>query len=579
MTRASRDDAASRRRRSSTPARRRDRLRSDPADCVSGQQSSAGSWNGTPTSQTGVVCVPSGRLPPAPGRLTTAHCSPSALAPPRSCEARDFLLEHLVRAPRSRGTSRSSSTPAPAARRRRAAPPRSRARPPRASTPPRSPARAARAPRARAAPLRRSRRPRGRARQAARAARESRRPCNRPPTIATTPRSKLSIDRRAASTLVAFESLTNRTPPISPDRLHHVREPVETRAAPPTIASGCTPAMLRRRGRRQHVVQHVAAGQLHRRTAESAARRRCRCAARSSRRRRRSRRRSTPSSENIDARAPRCPRCAPSPPRSSAFTHRPVVRVLVREDARLRRRVRLDGRMPIEMVVGEVEPDAQSTDGTSWSSRAESCWPRRRASCRASTARPARSAARRCCRRPARALPAAASIRPISVVVVDFPFVPVTAITRPVSQRDASSSSPMISTPRCARRVEHRLLERHARTRDDQVGCGKRRGRCARRARAPRPPRCSAIRLVERRRAFRSASRALLACAAAPPPRCRFAPRRPPPPAARAPRSQSHPRHHRSFSVVRLNSAKMTATIRKRAMTFGSLQPISSKWW
>src|SRR5688500_5445054 len=51
----------------------------------SGQQSSAGPWTGTPTSQTGVVCVPSGRLPFAPSRLTTAHCS---LAP-----------SHLIRSP------------------------------------------------------------------------------------------------------------------------------------------------------------------------------------------------------------------------------------------------------------------------------------------------------------------------------------------------------------------------------------------------------------------------------------------------------------------------------------------------
>ncbi len=36
---------------------------------------------------------------------------------------------------------------------------------------------------------------------------------------------------------------------------------------------------------------------------------------------------------------------------------------------------------------------------------------------------------------------------------------------------------------------------------------------------------------------------------------------------------------HLSFNVVRLNSAKMMATIRNRVMTFGSLQPISSKWW
>ena len=56
---------------------------SDPRRTVSGQQSSAGPWNGTPTSQTGVVCVPSGRLPPAPSRLTTAHCSRLLTAPGR----------------------------------------------------------------------------------------------------------------------------------------------------------------------------------------------------------------------------------------------------------------------------------------------------------------------------------------------------------------------------------------------------------------------------------------------------------------------------------------------------------------
>ena len=34
---------------------------------------------------------------------------------------------------------------------------------------------------------------------------------------------------------------------------------------------------------------------------------------------------------------------------------------------------------------------------------------------------------------------------------------------------------------------------------------------------------------------------------------------------------------HRSFNVVRLKSAKMIAMIRNRVITFGSLQPISSK--
>src|SRR5262245_3494966 len=44
-------------------------------------------------------------------------------------------------------------------------------------------------------------------------------------------------------------------------------------------------------------------------------------------------------------------------------------------------------------------------------------------------------------------VPAAASIRPMSVVVVDLPFVPVMAISRPFTNRHANSSSPMISTP------------------------------------------------------------------------------------------------------------------------------------
>ena len=38
-------------------------------------------------------------------------------------------------------------------------------------------------------------------------------------------------------------------------------------------------------------------------------------------------------------------------------------------------------------------------------------------------------------------------------------------------------------------------------------------------------------------------------------------------------------RGHRSFSVVRLNNAKMIATMMNRVITLGSLQPISSKWW
>ncbi len=37
-------------------------------------------------------------------------------------------------------------------------------------------------------------------------------------------------------------------------------------------------------------------------------------------------------------------------------------------------------------------------------------------------------------------------------------------------------------------------------------------------------------------------------------------------------------KRHRSFNVARLNSAKMIPMITKRVITFGSLQPLSSKW-
>src|SRR5438128_600326 len=41
---------------------------------------------------------------------------------------------------------------------------------------------------------------------------------------------------------------------------------------------------------------------------------------------------------------------------------------------------------------------------------------------------------------------------------------------------------------------------------------------------------------------------------------------------------KAHFHLHRSFSVARLNNAKMIATITNREMTFGSLHPMSSKW-
>src|SRR4030081_1061578 len=69
--------------------------------------------------------------------------------------------------------------------------------------------------------------------------------------------------------------------------------------------------------------------------------------------------------------------------------------------------------------------------------------------------------------------PDAASIRPVSAVVVDLPLVPVMAITRPFSHREASSISAMTGTPPPPRGAR-RLFERHARTGHAQVGAGER---------------------------------------------------------------------------------------------------------
>ena len=114
--------------------------------------------------------------------------------------------------------------------------------------------------------------------------------------------------------------------------------------------------------------------------------------------------------------------------------------------------------MAIEMVVGEVQPQRDPRPERRRRLELEAARLDDVDRVRRRLRRPARSAARRCCRRPAPCAPAASSIRPISVVVVDFPFVPVIGDhAARSSQRDASSSSPMISTPVAPRAVEHRL--------------------------------------------------------------------------------------------------------------------------
>ena len=127
-----------------------------------------------------------------------------------------------------------------------------------------------------------------------------------------------------------------------------------------------------------------------------------------------------------------------------------------------------------------------------------------------------------------------------------------------------------------ASRDQTRLVWRHSRARDDEIGRRRTSRRCGHRA-LPRCPHAAAQTPARSPRVVQSSTPAPLAGEAVPPPQCRFAPLRQPPLAALEPKSRHLPHHHRSFNVVRLKSAKITATIRNRVMTFGSLQPRSSK--
>ena len=67
-------------------------------------------------------------------------------------------------------------------------------------------------------------------------------PLKRPPRMTTRPSPKLSMARRAASMLVAFESFTNCTPAMSVTGSSACSSPVNPSTAA-VIAAGCTPAM------------------------------------------------------------------------------------------------------------------------------------------------------------------------------------------------------------------------------------------------------------------------------------------------------------------------------------------------
>ena len=228
-----------------------------------------------------------------------------------------------------------------------------RARSRRRSCPPPPPARRRRAPRAAAAAPRRSRRPPSRAPSAARAAAARSPPLNRPPMIGTRSRSKLSIERSADSTLVAFESLTNRTPPTSATSSIACSRPWNASTAA-VIAAGAAPAIAPTVAAAITSLTRCGPEQVDRVERHEPLRDRPPGDRQSSRPRRpcrgRSRRRA-----KTDARARPAAARQLEHRRIVGVDHREVARVLVLEDPRLRRAVRLDVGMPIEVVGRKIQ--------------------------------------------------------------------------------------------------------------------------------------------------------------------------------------------------------------------------------
>ena len=170
--------------------------------------------------------------------------------------------------------------------------------------------------------------------------------------------------------------------------------------------------------------------------------------------------------------------------------------------------------------------------------------------------------------------PDASIIRPTSVVVVDLPLEPVIAMIGPATNDAANSSSPMTRTPRARAASQRPDIGRHAWTHDDQAASDGHvvghRTETELDAERLQFVALGQIRLgVDQRHAAallqdETAGRKAAAAAA----HHRHM----------APRDVVRDRRHRSLRVVRLNSAQTIAMIRKRVMTFGSLQPMSSKW-
>ncbi len=174
--------------------------------------------------------------------------------------------------------------------------------------------------------------------------------------------------------------------------------------------------------------------------------------------------------------------------------------------------------------------------------------------------------------------PAISSIRPVSAVVVDFPFVPVIAITRPSSHLEASSTSPITATPRaraaamtgCSDGTPGLNTTRSALVKVSSLwppSSSPTPSASSARASATSDRVSDSVTRAPRRT---SSSAAAIPLRAAPATVIRF-------PATSNAFMLLFCSCHRSFNVVRLNNAKMIATITKRVITFGSLQPINSK--
>ena len=303
-------------------------------------------------------------------------------------------------------------------------------------------------------------------------------PLKRPPRITTSPASKLS-NRAQRRIDVGGLGIVDEADAVDlGDGLQRVLEPREALDSAASSRSGAIASQRRDGGGREHVCKQMSAQQLHRRRAARAARRRPASAGRSHCRRSARPRRARSRIANISRRLRASAGDRDATPRRRALTTAQSLAVLVREDAGLGRRVLRRVGMPIEMIGRKVQQHGDPRMEGVGRSRAESCWPRRRGSCRRSRHRPARSARTPMLPPTSTRCPPASSIRPVSVVVVDLPFVPVIATTRPRSQRDASSSSPITGTPGRARALDRRLSRRHAGAQHDEIGAGEGLGTC-----------------------------------------------------------------------------------------------------